>query len=154
MFLGTYTPRLDDKGRLFLPAKFRDDLAEGLVLTRGQEHCLYVWRVADFRRLVASYNPRGGIGTRANRDYRRMIGSDSSSDTPDRQGRITIPLALRNYARLGREVAVIGALNRVEVWDSAAWTAYTSEHEEDYSDWSEDTGIEDEEVIASTDRTS
>ncbi len=54
MFLGTHTPRLDEKGRLILPAKFRDDLAEGLVITKGQERCLYVWPVAEFARMAES----------------------------------------------------------------------------------------------------
>jgi len=72
MFLGTHTPRLDDKGRLILPAKFRDELAEGLVVTRGQERCLYVWPMAEFARLTEQMR-QAPVTNKSARDYRRRL---------------------------------------------------------------------------------
>ena len=107
-FMGTYTPKLDDKGRLFLPAKFRDQLAEGLVVTRGQERCLTVWPQAAFER----GGPAGAGGT-GHRSRRPATTSGCSSPAPptrqpDKQGRITIPPMLREYASLSKDVVVIG----------------------------------------------
>mgnify|MGYP003909083573 CR=1 FL=1 len=77
MFFGTYTPRLDDKGRLFLPAKFRDELAEGLVVTRGQERCLYVWSMEEFGKLTERLR-EAPVTNKAARDYVRMFFAGAS----------------------------------------------------------------------------
>ena len=101
MFLGTHTPRLDDKGRLFLPAKYRDELAEGLVLTKGQERCLYVFPQAEFGRITEALRT-APVTTKAVRDYSRVFFASASDEVPDKQGRITIPPSLREYAALQR----------------------------------------------------
>jgi transcriptional regulator MraZ len=137
MFFGTYTPRLDDKGRIFLPAKFRDELAEGLVITRGQERCLYVWSMEEFGKLTERMRQQP-LGDRAARDYVRMFFAGASDETPDKQGRITVPPMLRDYASLTRDCVVIGAMNRIEIWDAAAWQAYSDQQEQAFSDLSED----------------
>jgi MraZ protein len=137
MFFGTYTPRLDEKGRLFLPAKFRDELAEGLVITRGQERCLYVWSMEEFGKLTERMRQQP-VGDRAARDYVRMFFAGASDETPDKQGRITVPQMLRDYASLTRDCVVIGAMNRIEIWDAAAWQAYSDQQEQAFSDLSED----------------
>ncbi|HEY8457916.1 MAG TPA: division/cell wall cluster transcriptional repressor MraZ [Actinopolymorphaceae bacterium] len=137
MFLGTHTPRLDDKGRLILPAKFRDELAEGLVVTRGQERCLYVWPMAEFARLTEQMR-QAPVTNKSARDYLRMLFAGASDEVPDKQGRITIPPALRQYAGLERDCVVIGAMNRVEIWDAAAWERYSSEQEQKFADLSEE----------------
>jgi len=137
MFFGTYTPKLDDKGRLFLPAKFRDDLAEGLVVTRGQERCLTVWSIADFGRLT----DRLGEASQTNkntRDYVRMLFSAATQEVPDKQGRISIPSVLRDYAALRKDVMVIGAMNRIEIWDPESWQQYTEEQEQKFSELSDE----------------
>ncbi len=90
MFLGTYTPRLDTKGRIILPAKFRDELSAGLVLTRGQERCLYVFPVAEFERIHETMRSSPLPGRQA-RDFMRMFLSGASDEVPDKQGRVTIP---------------------------------------------------------------
>ena len=133
MFLGTHTPRLDDKGRLILPAKFRDELAGGLVITKGQERCLYVFPMAEFRR-IAEQLQAAPVTHKAARAYSRVFFASAFDQHPDRQGRITIPPPLRQYADLDRELVVIGASNRVEVWDQQAWDAYLSESEESFAD--------------------
>ena len=137
MFFGTYTPRLDDKGRLFLPAKFRDQLAEGLVVTRGQERCLYVWPLREFDKLAERLR-QASITIKGTRDSVRMFFAGASNETPDKQGRITLPPVLRDYASLERDCVVIGAMDRVEIWDAVAWQAYTVEQEPAFADLSEE----------------
>lgn len=137
MFFGTYTPKLDDKGRLFLPAKFRDDLAEGLVVTRGQERCLTVWSMEDFHGLTERLR-KAPVTNKGTRDYVRMLFAAASQEVPDKQGRITIPPLLREYASLTRDVMVIGAMNRVEIWDPESWQRYSEEQEQVFADLSDD----------------
>ncbi|GAA3288672.1 division/cell wall cluster transcriptional repressor MraZ [Arthrobacter citreus] len=138
MFLGTHSPRLDEKGRLILPAKFREELAEGLVLTRGQERCIYVFSQKEFER-VHEQMREAPLSSRQARDYIRVFLSGASDEVPDKQGRITIPPALRTYAGLGRVLAVIGAGTRAEIWDAAAWQNYLDEQETAFSETDEDT---------------
>ncbi|HEX6074440.1 MAG TPA: division/cell wall cluster transcriptional repressor MraZ [Micromonosporaceae bacterium] len=133
MFLGTHTPRLDDKGRLILPAKFRDELAGGLVTTKGQERCLYVFPMAEFQR-IAEQLQSTPVTNKAARAYSRVFFASAFDQIPDRQGRITIPPPLREYAGLDRDLVVIGASNRVEIWDSEAWESYLAESEEAFAD--------------------
>ena len=137
MFLGTHTPRLDDKGRLFLPAKFRDRLAGGVVVTRGQEHCLYVFPMDEFVRVTEQMR-EAPTTSRAARDYMRVFLSGASDEIPDKQGRVTIPANLRTYAGLSKECTVIGAGTRLEVWDSAAWESYLAQTEQSFAEQSEE----------------
>ena len=137
MFFGTYTPKLDDKGRLFLPAKFRDELAEGLVVTRGQERCLYVWSMEEFQKLTERLR-EVPVTNKAARDYVRMFFAGASDETPDKQGRVTIPPMLREYASLTKDCIVIGAMNRIEIWDAASWQSYSDQQEQAFADLSED----------------
>lgn len=137
MFLGTHAPRLDEKGRLFLPAKFRDELAEGLVITKGQERCLYVFPTAEFGRLTEALRT-APVTAKAVRDYSRVFFASASDEVPDKQGRITIPPPLREYAALTRECVVIGANTRVEIWDSQAWETYLAAQEPAFSELGEE----------------
>ena len=137
MFLGTHQPRLDDKGRMILPAKFRERLASGLVVTRGQERCLYVFPMEEFMR-VADDLRAAPVTSKAVRDYLRVFLSGASDEIPDKQGRVTIPANLREYAGLSRECTVIGAGSRLEVWDTAAWEAYLAGTEQAFADQAEE----------------
>ena len=137
MFLGTHTPRLDDKGRLFLPAKFRDKLAGGLVMTRGQERCLYVFPMDEFVKITQRFQ-EAPTSSKAARDYMRVFLSGASDEIPDKQGRVTVPAALRQYAGLDRDCTVIGTGSRVEVWDTAAWEEYLASTEQAFADQSEE----------------
>lgn len=136
MFLGTHTPRLDEKGRLILPARFREELASGLVVTRGQEHCLAIYPMATFVELAASARAASS-GVKSNRDYQRMLAAGASDEIPDKQGRITIPPQLRSYAGLDKDCVVVGALDRVEVWDAAVWEQYSNEQESVFAELNE-----------------
>ncbi len=137
MFLGTHSPRLDEKGRIILPAKFREELADGLVLTRGQERCIYVFSQREFERIHESMR-EAPISSKQSRDYIRVFLSGASDEVPDKQGRVTIPPALRSYAGLERELAVIGAGTRAEIWDAQAWDAYLAEKEAAFSETDDD----------------
>jgi MraZ protein len=137
VFLGTHTPRLDDKGRLFLPAKFRDRLAGGLVVTRGQERCLYIFPLDEFVR-VAETVRAAPVTSKGVRDYLRVFLSGASDEIPDKQGRVMIPSTLREYAGLDRDCTVIGAGARVELWDTTAWNAYLASTEQAFADQSEE----------------
>ena len=137
MFLGTHTPKLDEKGRFFLPAKFRDELADGLVITRSQDRCLAIYPTSTFVEMTQQVST-APTTLKQVRDFQRMLAAGASDETPDKQGRVTIPPVLRNYAGLDKEIAVIGAFNRVEVWDLAAWEAYSAEQDKAYADMDEE----------------
>jgi MraZ protein len=137
VFLGTHTPRLDDKGRLFLPAKYREELSAGLVLTKGQERCLYVFPDTEFARITEALRA-APVTAKAVRDYSRVFFASASDGIPDKQGRITIPPGLRDYAGLQRDCVVIGANTRLEIWDAVAWEAYLAQQEDAFSGASEE----------------
>src|ERR1700683_5656776 len=137
MFLGTHAPKLDEKGRLFLPAKYREELSGGVVITKGQERCLYVFPRAEVGRITEALRT-APVTAKAVRDYSRVFFASASDELPDKQGRITIPPALREYAALERDCAVIGANTRLEIWDATAWQSYLEEQEDVFSEASEE----------------
>ena len=137
MFLGTYAPKLDDKGRVILPAKFWDELASGLVITRGQERCLYVFSEREFETVHEKIR-QAPITSKEGRDFMRLFLSGASQERPDAQHRVTIPANLREYAGLGRELTVIGAGSRAEIWDTEAWNSYYESKEAAFSDTAEE----------------
>jgi len=120
MLLGTFEHVLDDKGRLAIPARFRSELQEGLVITRGQEHCLYVYPLSTWQTIESRINalPMGDANAR---NLRRAIFSAAESVELDKQGRIIISERLRSYAGLNSNVAVVGVSSHVEIWDLEKW---------------------------------
>jgi MraZ protein len=132
VFLGTHTPKLDDKGRLTLPAKYRDDLAGGLMVTKGQDHCLYVFPRAEFEELARKVS-QAPFTNEAVRAYQRYLFAGTDEQRPDAQGRVPIAPELRRYAGLTKDCVVIGAINRLEIWDAQSWQTYLDEHEDDYA---------------------
>lgn len=137
MFLGTYAPKLDDKGRVILPAKFRAELEGGVVIARGQERCLYVFSTREFEELHDKIR-QAPVTSKQARDYLRLFLSGANSEVPDGQNRVTIPAQLRSYAGLDRELTVIGVGNRAEIWDTEAWEQYYAEQESSFSDTTEE----------------
>jgi len=133
MFLGTHEPKLDEKGRLILPARFRDELAKGLVITKGQERCLYVFPMSEFTSITERMR-QAPVTEKGARDYMRVMFAGAHDEVPDKQGRVTIPSGLRSYAGLEKECVVIGANTRLEIWDSAAWNAYLADREKGFAD--------------------
>ncbi len=133
MFFGTHTPRIDEKARLILPAKFRELLAEGLVITKGQERCLVVWPKAEFDEYVKRLRTAAQTSAQV-RKFTRTFFSSVSDEQPDKQGRITLPPALREFADLDRDCIVIGADTRIEIWDAASWQTYLADSEAGFVD--------------------
>ena len=133
MLLGTHTPKLDDKGRVILPAKFREDLGGGVVVTRGQERCLYVFSTAEFE-TVHERMRQAPLSNKQARDFQRMFLSGASAEMPDTQNRITIPAHLRTYAGLEKELVVTGVGAHAEIWDAARWNDYLESNEESYAE--------------------
>ena len=132
MFLGEYQHSVDSKGRLVLPAKFRARLEGGLVVTKGQERCLYVFPVDQWDEEVEKINrlPRTD---RRSRNYARSFFGAASDQPMDSQGRIQIPPPLRDYGGLQKDVVVVGVSDHIEIWDVDSWEANSSEADELYS---------------------
>ena len=137
MFLGTYPPKLDEKGRFFLPAKFREELDEGLVITRGQEHCLAVYPMSTFVEMTREI-AKGSVSVKKVRDYQRMLAAGASDTAADKQGRVMVPPMLRRYAGLGKEIVIVGAITRIEIWDAARWEEYSTAQEADFAQMNEE----------------
>lgn len=137
LLLGTYTPKIDSKGRVALPAKFRSQLGQGLVMARGQERCVYLLPFDEFRR-IASQIQRTSVGNKAAREYLRVFLSGAVDQEPDKQGRVVVPQMLRDYANLGSDIVVIGVGTRAELWNKDAWESYLAQKEEGYSDIADD----------------
>ena len=137
MFLGTHTPKLDEKGRLILPAKFREPLVDGLVMTKGQERCVVIWPNEQFDEYAESLRQRSQNNEKV-RAYTRVFFSSAFDDSADKQGRITIPAPLREWAGLDRELVVVGADTRIEVWATEAWSQYLEAQEPGFAALDED----------------
>lgn len=135
--LGTHLPKLDDKGRIILPAKFRDELAGGVVLTRGLEHCVFVFSAREFDDIQDKIR-QAPLTNKQARDFMRLFLSGASDEVPDKQGRVTVPPMLRKYAGLERDLVVIGAGNRAEIWAADAWDAYLDANEGPFADTAEE----------------
>jgi len=132
VFLGEYQHSVDDKGRLVMPSKFRLRLDDGCVVTKGQEHCLYVFPQDRWETEVARVNslPRTN---RRNRNYARSFFGAASDQDLDKQGRIQIPPALRSFADLGKDVVIVGVADWIEIWDTEAWETLSGEADEFYA---------------------
>src|SRR2546428_11440113 len=128
MLLATHARRLDEKGRLILPAKYQEERAGGVVITKGQERCLYVSPQEEFVRITEALRT-APVTAKSVRDYSRVFFASASDEVPDKQGRITVPPALRTYAGLERDCMVIGANTRLEIWDTQAWDTYLAAQE-------------------------
>ena len=123
MLLGEYEHTIDDKGRLTLPARFRQLFADGVVVTRGLDGCLYAYTRAEWQRLVETRLRDLDPLSREGRQLQRLFFASASEAEPDRQGRIVIPAPLLESASLRREVVVAGVYDHLEIWDRAAWRA-------------------------------
>src|SRR5579875_3421643 len=111
MFLGTYTPKLDDKGRLTLPAKFRDALAGGLMVTKSQDHSLAVYPRAEFEQLARRLADKAKRNNPEARAFLRNLAAGTDEQHPDAQGRITLSADHRRYASLSKDCVVIGSID-------------------------------------------
>ena len=137
MFIGTSYPKLDEKFRLILPAKFRDRLAGGVVLTKGQENCVVLLTRAEYEARAEALTANSTVGTIEFRNLTRNFFGDADEQTPDGQGRILVTQNLRDWANLGRELVVAGAGRHIEIWNPETRAAYMALGAEAYSNFSE-----------------
>ena len=117
---------------MIVAARLREDLVGGFVLSRGQEHCIYAFPAQEFEQMTVELR-RAPLSSKQARDYVRVLLSGAYKEVPDKQGRITLPPDLRKYAGLDRELTVIGAGSRAEIWNSQAWNDYLSVQEDVFS---------------------
>ncbi len=137
MFLGEYQHSLDAKGRIILPSKFRGLLADGCVLTRGLDNCLAVYPKEQWERQSTRLQEDAAQSNRQVRDFLRIWYASALEEEPDKQGRITVPEHLRQYASLEREVTVTGRGNFAEIWSRPNWDRRLAEVLPSYADLSE-----------------
>jgi len=121
LLLGEHDHSLDDKNRLAIPAKFRAAFADGIVVTRGLDGCLYAYTRADWQKLVEGRLAELDMLSEAGRLIMRHFFSGATETELDRQGRVGIPAALIESAKLGKEVTVAGVYDHLEIWDRATW---------------------------------
>lgn len=128
MLLGEYKHNLDNKGRLAIPAKFREKLSSGAIITRGLDHCLFVFGMHEWENLVQKLVslPLAKSDSRA---FARLMLSGASDVQFDAQGRILIPDSLREYAKMKKRVVVTGMYSRIELWDQDEWQSYKAKTE-------------------------
>ena len=120
MFLGEFVHTIDNKGRLTIPAKFRTDLAAGLIVTRGIDRCLVIYPTEEWRQLAEQVSALPVTDRRA-RTLRRLVFANASDVIPDKHGRVLIPPRLREYADLNGEVIITGLNTYIEVWNLDSW---------------------------------
>ena len=125
--MGEYQYSLDKKGRVSIPARFREVLIEmdeeGLVITRGLDNCLFVYSLSEWRNLAQKVKNLSMMKRDA-RSFSRLLFSQAAECSLDKQGRISIPLNLRKFAGLNKKVIIIGVLNRIEIWGKEKWDDY------------------------------
>lgn len=132
MFLGEHRHTLDMKGRVILPSVFREQLQEGLVMTVGLDNCLTVYPVDEWERVIRNLRALRATDRRE-RMFARMMTSSAHFGDLDRQGRVTIPPRLRTYASLSKDVTVVGADARLELWDTERWEQYRDQGMADFA---------------------
>ena len=139
MFIGEYHHNIDEKGRLAVPSKFRQDLAQGAVVTRGLDSSLFLLPWEEWGKFTDKLSnlPLGQANSRA---FTRLMLAGAMEVKLDKQGRFVIPEYLRKYAGIGKTVVVVGVNNRIELWDKEVRAKYTAQTEEDASNIAEQLG--------------
>lgn len=139
MFIGEYHHTIDEKGRLAVPAKFRQDLAQGAVVTRGLDSSLFLLPWEEWGKFTDKLSnlPLGRASSRA---FTRLMLAGAMEVKLDKQGRFVIPDYLRKYAGISKTAVIVGVNSRIELWDKSAWETYTAQTEEDASEIAEQLG--------------
>lgn len=129
MFIGEFKHTIDDKGRVALPSKFRAALASGCVITRGLDHCLWIYPLDDWQ-VLAEKISNLPITQKNARSFSRLMLAGAINSNLDRVGRVNLPSYLRDYAVIKKEVIIIGIYNRIEIWPVIAWENFKKEMED------------------------
>ncbi|MEW5957234.1 MAG: division/cell wall cluster transcriptional repressor MraZ [Chloroflexota bacterium] len=130
MFFGEFEHTIDGKGRLTIPAKFRDELESGVVVTRGLDGCLWAYTRSEWEQVAEKISQLPATNPNA-RNFARFMFSSASDSIPDRQGRVLIPQNLRDYAGINSDTTIIGVMNRIEIWSPDRWKSIISQVEGD-----------------------
>ncbi|MFA8437596.1 division/cell wall cluster transcriptional repressor MraZ [Pueribacillus sp. YX66] len=136
MFMGEYEHNIDEKGRMIVPAKFRDELGSTFVLTRGLDQCIFgypleEWKVLENKLKSLPFTKKDA------RAFTRFFFSGATECQLDKQGRVNIAPTLRKYAQLEKECTIIGVSNRIEIWSTALWEKYYSDSEDSFGEIAE-----------------
>lgn len=136
VFMGEYQHALDSKGRLFIPARLREELGERFIMTRGLDRCLFAYPISEWATLEQKLKelPFTRSETRA---FVRFFFAGATECEPDKQGRVLIPPSLRGYAGIEKETAIIGVSNRVEIWSLSEWESYSANVRDNYGELAE-----------------
>lgn len=132
MFIGEYHHTIDDKGRLTIPSKLRDELGKSFILTRGLDGCLFIYPSNEWANVVNKYKELPNI--KEARNFMRFLLSGATVCEFDKQGRINITSPLISYASLTKDCIIIGVNDRLEIWSKEKWENFVSENEESFSD--------------------
>jgi MraZ protein len=134
--MGEFQHTLDDKGRMIVPVKFREGLGTSFVVTRGLDKCLFVYPLAEWEMLEQKLKTLPMTRSDA-RSFVRFFFSGATECELDKQGRILIPVALREYANLTRDAIVLGVSNRVEIWSDEGWRDYSENAADSFAEIAE-----------------
>ena len=133
MFIGEYQHTMDAKGRLFMPAKYRDSMGDKFIITKGLEKCLFAYPESEWN-VMESKLRNLPLTQYESRAFVRLFFSGASECEPDKQGRFLIPANLRQYCTLEKDAVVIGVGSRIEIWSKDLWENYTCEVEPQYAE--------------------
>lgn len=139
MFLGEYLHTFDTKNRISVPSKFRKELGRVVVVTRGLDHCLYVYSRKAWEKEARVYAAEVN-GSAARRGLARLFLAGSSEAEVDGSGRVLIPDHLKSFASIGEKAVIAGVADRVEIWEEESWKKYTTEIERDANAFAEKVG--------------
>ena len=130
MLVGEYRHNVDTKGRISVPSKFRDDLGQSFVVTKGLDNCLFAYSKEEWKNLESKLNtlPLTNLEARA---FKRFFFSGAAECEVDKQGRVNIPQSLRDYAKLQKDVVIVGLSNRAEIWNNNQWDKYNGQSSDD-----------------------
>jgi MraZ protein len=131
MFMGEYHHSIDNKGRMIVPSKFREDLGEMFIITRGLDQCLFGYPLSEWA-LIEEKLKGLPLTKKDARAFTRFFFSGATESELDKQGRINIPAPLLTYAKLEKECVILGVSNRIEIWSKPIWEDYFTQSEESF----------------------
>lgn len=132
MLMGEYHHTIDDKGRLTIPSKIREQLGDNFIVTRGMDKCLFVYPQEEWNAVIEKYKELPN--TKDARNFMRFFLSGATQNDFDKQGRINIVSTLRDYANLKKDCVIIGVNDRLEIWSKEGWETFIETNEENLSD--------------------
>ncbi len=134
--MGEYHHSIDNKGRVIVPSKFREELGEMFIITRGLDQCLFGYPLSEWK-VIEDKLKSLPLTKKDARAFTRFFFSGATESELDKQGRINIPAPLMQYAKLEKECVILGVSNRIEIWSKQIWEDYFSQSEESFAEIAE-----------------